>query len=174
MKRTLILIPALTLAAGAFAANPFSTKVTDNSIVKDVMVTDEGEVSLARLAQERATAPAVKAFAEEMIKQHSTHVKEMKTLAHAEHIEPKDSVKAEAKNMEVQKDLAMLRMKKGKEFDKAYIDGQVTAHKKVLENLNENLIPNAKNEELKATLTKTAGTVRKHLEKAQSIQRDML
>ena len=58
----------------------------------------------------------------------------------------------------------------GKEFDKAYIDGEIALHKKVIEVADSKLVPNVKNEELKALLVKTRPILVSHLEHAEKIK----
>ena len=59
---------------------------------------------------------------------------------------------------------------KGKDFDKAYIDGQVDDHKKVLE-LAVKAMGQAQSTELKNLIQKATPTVQSHLDKAESIQK---
>jgi putative membrane protein len=61
----------------------------------------------------------------------------------------------------------------GKEFDMAYISAQISAHQKVLNDLDSVLIPGARNERLKKQLEKTRSTVAKHLEHAKQIQTEL-
>jgi putative membrane protein len=58
---------------------------------------------------------------------------------------------------------------KGKDFDKAYIDGEVETHKAVLE-LATNAMNAAQNAELKNLIQKAAPAIQAHLDMAQSIQ----
>jgi putative membrane protein len=63
-----------------------------------------------------------------------------------------------------------LKGKKGADFEKAYIDEQITMHQTVLDTIDTQLVPNAKAEELKTLLTKTRSTVAAHLDHAQKLQ----
>jgi putative membrane protein len=63
-----------------------------------------------------------------------------------------------------------LKDKKGADFEKAYIEEQVTMHQTVLDTIDTQLMPNAKAEELKALLTKTRSTVASHLDHAKQLQ----
>ncbi len=60
---------------------------------------------------------------------------------------------------------------KGKDFDKAYIDEQVSAHRALLEKIVASMRA-TQNSELKNLIQKTAPTVQAHLDKAQSIQKN--
>ena len=53
--------------------------------------------------------------------------------------------------------------------DKDYMTSQVEVHRKVVTMLDKQLIPNAKNAELKNMLTQTRTAVAAHLKKAEQI-----
>ena len=61
---------------------------------------------------------------------------------------------------------------KGKDFDKAYIDGQVDDHMKVLE-LAVKAMGQAQSTELKNLIQKATPVVQSHLDKAESIQKTL-
>jgi putative membrane protein len=61
---------------------------------------------------------------------------------------------------------------KGKDFDKAYIDGQVDDHKKVLD-LAVKAMGQAQSTELKNLIQKATPTVQSHLDKAEAIQKTL-
>jgi len=63
-----------------------------------------------------------------------------------------------------------LKALKGKEFDKAYVDNEVTYHQAVLDALDNTLIPNASNDELKSLLVKVRPAFVAHLDHAKHIQ----
>jgi putative membrane protein len=170
----LSLASSLAYVGAIEAANPFSGKLTDPVIMKIVMNTNEGEISMANLAETEATNPEVKEFAKEMREEHKAHNNEIMALSKRINVEPSSNVKTEARTLSAEKNVAMLKMKEGKSFDKAYMETQVNAHAKVLEDFNQNLIPNAQDKNLRALLTKSASSVREHLEEAQKIHNSML
>ena len=59
---------------------------------------------------------------------------------------------------------------KGAEFDKAYTDHEVAYHEQVLDAIDKTLVPNAKNEELKALIVKVRPAFVAHLDHAKTIQ----
>ena len=59
------------------------------------------------------------------------------------------------------------------EFDRAYIDHEVEYHRAVLNALDDMLIPNATNAELRETLVGVRPAFEAHLEHAQSLQRSL-
>jgi len=66
---------------------------------------------------------------------------------------------------------AKLSALSGDAFDKAYIDNEVGYHETVVKALDDTLIPNAQNAELKALLTKVRGVAAAHLEHAKQLQK---
>jgi len=68
------------------------------------------------------------------------------------------------------KNLANLKKLKGAEFDKAYIDNEVTYHQAVIDAIDKTLVPNAHNAELKALLVKVRPAFVAHLEHAKTLQ----
>lgn len=65
---------------------------------------------------------------------------------------------------------AKLTSLSGKEFDKYYIDNEVAYHKAVTDAVDQVLIPNAQNAELKAALQGAQPLFLKHLEHCRMIQ----
>jgi putative membrane protein len=61
----------------------------------------------------------------------------------------------------------------GKEFDIAYIDNEVTYHATVIKALDDTLIPNARNAELKALLIKVRPSFVTHLQHAEQLKASM-
>jgi putative membrane protein len=66
--------------------------------------------------------------------------------------------------------MASLKKAPAADFDRAYIDAQVDGHRKVLNTLQKELLPDANNADLKAYLEKIQPTVEKHLKAAEALQ----
>jgi putative membrane protein len=62
---------------------------------------------------------------------------------------------------------------KGKDFDKAYIDNEVTYHQALLQTAT-NAMAAAQNAELKNLIQKAAPAVQAHLTLAESVQKKMM
>jgi putative membrane protein len=58
----------------------------------------------------------------------------------------------------------------GAEFDRAYIAHEVEFHQKVLDALDQTLIPNAQSAEMKDVLAQARAKVEAHLNRAKDIQ----
>lgn len=171
LKLSLMGAVAFILNSNLKAQMPYDTRptTTDAQAVMIVQIINDGEVTLARLA-EKSKNVEVKQFAEHMVRDHSgsndalrDYVKKAKIQPAASNTSTQLQGEAEAKKQE-------LMALKGHNFDMRYIDSQVEMHSKVLELLDQNLIPNASTTELKDLLAKTRTTVAKHRDNAAKIK----
>ncbi len=82
------------------------------------------EVELGKIAQENASSPRVKAFGAMMVKDHTEAGNNLKQIATSLNIALPDSVSNDSR-----KEIDNMKMKKGKEFDKAYVSMMLDDHK---------------------------------------------
>lgn len=75
--------------------------------------------------------------------------------------------------MQSDSDKIVTDLSKPSAADKDYMMSQVEVHRKALNTLDTQLIPNAKNAELKSMLTQTRTAVAIHLKKAEQIVEKM-
>ena len=157
------------------AARGGSRNWTDAQILGFASAANSGEIAEGRLAERKATNPAVKAFARQMVADHSAMLAEGKSFASKNNIRPdttKDDVTDLKKDSrDLVKDLTS--KKAGKDWDEDYIEHEIDGHKKVLDKLQdaEKATTNA---DLKAMLTKAVGKVQEHLTKAEDIKDNKL
>lgn len=93
---------------------------------------DAFEIEASKLAGTKATSAKVKTFAEQMVKAHTESTAKLKAAAAkaSPPITPEATLSAAQ-----QAQLDALKSKTGSEFDRAYIDAQVTAHQEALDAL---------------------------------------
>lgn len=150
---------------------------TETSIVGYTIAADTGEIALGRLAEKKATNPAVKAFAREMVTDHTAMLK----ADHALHGKLKVNLDSTAigddahdMNNHARDEIKDLTDKKaGADWDKDYIDKMIDDHQKVLDKLQD-AAKNNTNADVSAALTKATGKVQEHLTKAQDIKANKL
>lgn len=123
------------------------------------------EVALSKIAEEKATDPKVKAFAKQMVTDHTKANKELKALASAKNI-----TLPSAPNEEKQKAAADLGGKSGSDFDKAYISQMKKDHDKTVK-LFEDAQKEVKDAELKAFIDKTLPVIKAHAEHVKSLDK---
>jgi putative membrane protein len=120
------------------------------------------EVDLGQIAQ-KSTNPDVKAFAEEMVKDHSKANAELKTLA-----EKKKIILPTAFPAEDKAHMDMMKTMTGTAFDHHYIDMMVTDHDKTIALFKSAAASQTK--EVSEFAKKTLPVITGHFEKAKAIQ----
>ena len=160
-----VLVAVLMGAPAAYAQG-----VTDAQIASIVVTANQVDIDAGRLASDKAANPEVKKFAEQMVTDHTGVNKSATELVTKLGVTPEDNSTSQALKAGGDKHLASLKALDGAAFDKAYIAHEVAYHQQVLDALDKTLIPNAKNEELKALLVKVRPAFVAHLEHAKQVQ----
>ncbi len=148
------------------APEPKLEVLTDEQIAAITDAANTAEIEQAKLAQSKSKDPGVKRFAAMMI----THHGEAKQKQAKLKLKPAESSASTALQTDAASTLDMLKTDKGKDFDKAYIAAQVDGHQKVLDTINQKLLPNVKNADLKAYLDEIKPRVEEHLKQAKQLQ----
>ena len=86
-------------------------------------------------------------------------------------VTPKNNAVSKKLLSDAEKTKKSLSSKSGDAFNKAYIDNEVAYHKAVIAEVENVLIPDASNAELKALLQKVLPILKTHLERAEMIQK---
>jgi putative membrane protein len=146
---------AMSLAA-AFSISSASAqgaaKPTDPQIAHIAYTAGQLDIAAAKQAIGKTKNKDVKAFAQDMLRDHEAVNKQALDLVHKLKVQPEDNdtSKSLTKNADAKRaELAKLR---GAAFDKAYIDNEVAYHKAVDGALGTTLIPSASNADLKSLL----------------------
>ena len=143
--------------------------LTDPNIVAILDGANATESSAGSVAATKGTHPEVKAFGKDMMRDHHALRKAGQALAKKLNVTPAmpagDSSAAAAQKWQDN----LNSTPKGADWDKAYIDHEVTYHQAVLATAQAALGA-AQNAELKALITKAAPNIEAHLKHAQSIQ----
>ena len=157
---------AAVLALGvAHATGP-----TDPQIAAIVVTANQVDIDAGQLAQGKATRKEVQDFARLMVTDHTGVNRSATELVKKLNVTPEDNPTAQGLKKGGEENLARLRGLSGSAFDKAYVDHEVTYHQDVIDALDKTLIPNAKNDELKALMVKVRPAFVAHLEHARSLQ----
>ena len=164
-------IPALAIATVlAFAAAPAAQGINDAQIAHIVVTANQVDIDAGKLAASTATNAEVKAFGQQMATDHTGVNKAAVDLATKLKVTPEDNATSKSLKSGGDKNVEHLKTLKGAAFDKAYIDHEVTYHQAVLDALDKTLIPNAKNDELKALMVKVRPAFVSHLDHAKHLQ----
>jgi putative membrane protein len=121
------------------------------------------EVELGKVAQEKASNPRVKAFGEMMVKDHTEAGNNLKAIATTLNIALPDSVSNDTK-----KEIDKMKMKKGRDFDKAYVSMMLDDHKKDIAEFRK-CADNCSDSTIKSFASNTLPVLVKHLDSIQAI-----
>jgi putative membrane protein len=185
MKSTTILITALSLTLlsacrtgtdarvqQAVAETSMASSASGMNTILDAdsgavaRTINDGEIQMAQLALTNASSEEVRNYAQMMITDHTSANAMLQSAGYA----MRENAITQTLNMEVNRQMAMLRGKSGMDFDRAYMGSQVMMHQTALETMRTTLLPSAQEEKLKQTLGTMRSTVEMHLEHARTMQ----
>jgi putative membrane protein len=152
----------------AVAAAPAPT-LTDANIVYILDNANKLDSAAGAIAATKGTNSEVRDFGKRMMRDHHSLRQQGQDLAKKLGVTPAAPANDDSQ-AQMDKTMSMLNgAAKGKDFDKAYIDNEVTYHKSVLETATAAMNA-AQNAELKNLIQKAAPAIQAHLDMAQSIQ----
>jgi putative membrane protein len=164
----------LAFAGAALIASSASAQsINDAQIAAIVVTANQVDIDAGQVAEKMGHSSDVKKFGAQMVKDHTGVNKSAVELVTRLKVTPEDNPTAMSLKKGGMDNVANLKMMKGKDFDKAYIDHEVAYHEQVLEAMDKTLIPGAKNEELKALLVKVRPAFAGHLAHAKMLQTKM-
>lgn len=143
---------------------------SDVQIVGIVLAADQIDIDYGKIALQKSKDAKVREFAQRMVTDHSAVQKSVIELADKLGVKAEDSQTSTGLKSGAADITKKLKTLKGKEFDKFYIDNEVSYHKTVTDAVDAVLIPSAQNSELKSALQGAQPLFLKHLEHARSVQ----
>ena len=151
MLKALAIASALAFAA-PLAVHAQAAKPNDAQIAHIAYTAGKIDIAASKQALAKSSNKAVRAFAQEMVRDHTTVNDQALALVKKLHVTPQDNPTSQSLSKDAAAKLKSYAALKGKAFDKAYIDNEVAYHKTVNGALQSTLIPNARNAELKGLL----------------------
>ena len=177
MKRINI-FTAMVFALGISAFMPStksfaqsSTKLTDPEIASVAVVANQNDIDFASIAKVKSKSKDILEFAQTMATDHQSVIDQATALVTKLGVTPKDNAVSKKLLSDAENTKKMLSSKPGDAFDKAYIDNEVAYHKAVIAAVENVLIPDASNAELKELLQKVLPVLKTHLEHAEMVQK---
>jgi putative membrane protein len=143
-------IAAVSLLSGAAMAQ--GAKPTDPQIAHIAYTAGVIDIAAAKQALGKTSNKEVKAFAQDMVRDHQAVNKQALALVKKLKVTPQDNETSRSLSKSAGEERAKLARLKGAAFDKAYAENEVAYHKNVNSALETTLIPNANNPELKNLL----------------------
>jgi putative membrane protein len=139
-------------ATSSASAQGASAKPTDPQIAHIAYTAGELDVAAAKQAIDKTKNKDVKAFAEDMVRDHEAVNKQALDLVNKLKVKPEDNDTSKTLTKNADAKRAELAKLSGAAFDKAYVSNEVAYHKAVNSALETTLIPAASNTELKSLL----------------------
>ncbi|MEO9021195.1 MAG: DUF4142 domain-containing protein [Ginsengibacter sp.] len=160
--------PAPAPDTTAAAATP--AKLTDPEIASVAVTADQIDIDYAAIAKAKSKNKDVLAFAATMAKDHGSVNAQAVALAKKLGVTPQDNPITQSLLAQAATTKEMLNSKTGADFDKAYVDNEVAYHKAAIGVVENTLIADATNPELKSLLQSALPIFKGHLEHAEMIQ----
>ena len=135
----------------------------DQDFVTKAAQGNSAEVALGTIVAAKTKDPAVKQFAQMMVKDHKAALNDVQELAQSKNLNFSDDLPNDAKTLQTK-----LSNDIGKQLDKDYMDGMVEDHQKDVQDFKDES-QSAKDPDVKQWASKTLPTLEKHLDKAQQI-----
>ncbi|MDD4969462.1 MAG: DUF4142 domain-containing protein [Paludibacter sp.] len=165
---SIALLTMILILHSSFQPTP---KLTDPEIASVAVAANQIDINFAKIAKEKSKNADVLKFAQTMMKDHQSVIDQAVALVTKLKVTPMDNVLSKKLNADANVTKKMLLAKSAKEFNKAYIDNEVSYHKAVINTVQTVLIPQTQNKELKALLEKVLPILKTHLGHAEMIQK---
>lgn len=169
MKRTRWKFMLLAIGLIALMAVPkvfADDKKTDGEILGILMAGDKNEIAAAKQAQSKSIRGPVMDFAKMLETDHTNNLSDLESLSAKDNIKPAGGTALRAKGAAM---MASLMVKDGIDYENSYLEDMIKDHTEDLDMIDNDLMKDVQNPDLKAQLSKTRDVVSKHLDKAKTL-----
>ena len=168
LKFALVAPLAVAIAVPAAAAGPTDPQIAHIAYTAGVIDVAAGKQALAKSHNK-----TVRAFAQEMVRDHTAVNDKALALVKKLKVTPEDNPTSQSLNKGAKAESDKLAKLNGAAFDRAYIANEIAYHKTVNGALEKTLIPNAHNAELKSLLETGLTLFREHQAHAEQIAKEV-
>jgi putative membrane protein len=162
-----------TGAPGARGGAPATPKgLSDSNIVAILDEANRADSAGGAMALKKATRPDVRAYAKLMMSEHHALRVEGQQAAKQLGVTPKPPERDPLAPYIRTAANELQKTPKGPDFDRTYIDHEVSVHQAVLDFANQARVT-TQSPQLRETIEKAIPVIRKHLEQAQAIQKQL-
>ena len=176
MRGVKAVMAMMALVLGATMTSPLAAqmkKLDDLEMAHVAVVASQIDIAYARIALAKSETPAVRRFAETMIRDHEAVNGQVAELAKRLQVTAKDNAMSQSllKGAEAQK--AKLQALRGAAFDRAYLENELAYHQTVNGVVAEQFIPNIANAEVKRAFETALVIFRGHEQHVEKLVDDM-
>ena len=162
---------AILFSTSGFSQN--TPSLTDPEVASVAVVANQIDISYAEIALKKSKNKEIREFANRMVTDHNAVIQQAVDLVTKLSVTPKDNAISESLLKDAKKTKSRLRRAGKNKFDKLYIDNEVAYHKAVIAAVNDLLIPESENKELKGLLEAVLPALETHLEHAEMVQKQL-
>lgn len=170
--RTTILHACLLAAAACLPAYGEGGP-TDPQIAHILVTANQVDIDAGRLAEKDGSTKDVRDFGKQMVTDHTAVNQQASALVKKLGVKPEANDTSASLRKGGDENMAQLRKLKGQQFDKAYVDHEVSYHQAVIDAVDKTLLPSASNADLKALIEKVRPALVQHLEHAKHLQAEL-
>jgi putative membrane protein len=164
---------AILLSSPALQGAGAADQPTDPQIAHIAYTAGVIDINAAKQARKKAKSKDVKAFAEDMLRDHEAVNKQALALVKKLNVTPEDNDTSKALSRQASEKLVELGKLNGAAFEKAYVANEVAYHKAVNGALETQLIPSANNAELKSLLQTGLKIFQGHQQHAEHVAAEL-
>lgn len=173
LSKTAICLIASSALLSINANAQKTQKLTDPEIASVAVTANQIDIDYANIALIKSKNAEVIKFAQTMAKDHKAVIDKAVALVTKLGVTPQTNSTTKAFLKGETKTKEMLNSKSGAAFDKAYVDNEVAYHKAAINEVENVLIPNSTNGELKALLESAVPLFKAHLAHAEMVQKQI-
>lgn len=154
------------------AENPSGAAGSEASGLLSVISTaNQSEIQSAKDAESKASSPQVKRFAAKLVQDHQKNEQQAQALAKRLGVDLAAGAGATSESQSAA--MGELAGKTGAEFDRAYVDRAIQDHQQNIDKIEQQMLPAAKDPQVKAFLQKTDKEMKNHLQMAKQLEQQL-
>ena len=153
------------------AQNP---KLSDAEVASVAVVANQIDIAYAAIAKTKSKNADILQFAQTMTNDHKAVIAQAAALVKKLGVTPKSNAVSKSLLSNAEKTKKTLRSKSGAAFNTAYINNEVAYHKAVITAVENLLIPETENSELKDLLQNVVPALKAHLAHAEMLQKNFV
>jgi putative membrane protein len=152
--------------------NPSGATGTEASGILSVVSTaNQSEIQAAKDAQTKASNSQVKRFAAKLAQDHQKNEQQAEALAKRLGVDLTAGAGASSESQSAA--MGELAGKTGADFDRAYVEHEIQDHQQNIDKIEHQLLPAAKDPQVKAFLQKTDREMKNHLQMAKQLEQQL-
>lgn len=166
-----LLIGACGPASETVPGTPAPPAMADYASIAGVFQTfNTAEVRSSELAATKASNAEVRAFAQTLVRDHNRSNQQLASILSNRNIQPQSSTASAEIQRAENNTYANLQTRTGSDFDRTFLDGEISHHRWIINQLDKNLIPGAQDAQLKNYLNSVRATEAAHLQEAERLR----